>query len=117
MSLNEEKDTVVELGVMNASPAQFYSNNPCMIAYAYMRFEVTGEVRACCIAKHPIGDLKQKNWREIWRSEAYSAFRKKMMRIHKDRFHLRDPEYFFCQQCSNINTNVYVLQARDHKKA
>jgi hypothetical protein len=105
-----------EIGVMNATPAQLYSQHPCMIAFTYMRLEVTGEVRACCIAKHAIGDLHQGNWRQIWRSEAYSAFRAKMLRIHKERFHLKDPEYLFCQQCSHMTLNLLMIEARQEKK-
>lgn len=111
-----KKPEKVDIGVMNATPTSFYSKNPCMIAFSYVRFEVTGHVRACCIAKHAIGDLSHANWRQVWRSEAYSAFRRKMMRIHKEKFHLKDPEYFFCQQCSHMGTNVKMNDARDGKK-
>jgi hypothetical protein len=105
----EKKSTTKEthIGVMNAgSPAKLYSTIPCTIGYSYIRFEVNGSVRACCVAKYTIGDLGKNNWRDIWRSTAYYLFRAKMMRINKDRFHLSDPEYMFCQQCSHIPPNV-----------
>lgn len=112
LSKENSESPIVDLGVVNATPAQFYQKNSCMVAYRYMRLEVTGEARACCIAKHPIGDLQKSNWREIWRSEAYSAFRSKMLRIHKEHFHLTDPEFLFCQQCSHLNLNVFVAKAQ-----
>jgi hypothetical protein len=91
---------------MNAGPADFYARNPCYIGYAFLRIEVSGEARVCCIAKHTIGMLeKEGGWRAVWRSAAYEAFRAKMLRIHHEKFHLKDPEYYFCQQCSNLYTN------------
>lgn len=110
MDIEVEKQNspeTVELGIMNAgSPAELYSKIPCTVGYSYIRFEVGGSIRACCIAKHSIGDLSENSWREVWRSTAYHTFRSKMMRIHKERFHLEDPEYFFCQQCSHSCQNT-----------
>jgi len=100
-----------KLGVMNADvPSDVYSKIPCTIGYWYIRFQVDGSIRACCIAKHPIGDLGAASWRKIWSSGAYQAFRAKMSRIHIERFHLSDPEYFFCQQCSHLPMNMKNAQ-------
>ena len=94
------------LGKMNVGPTDFYSKHPCYIGFAFVRVEVSGEVRACCIAKHTIGQLeKDGGWRAVWRSAAYEAFRAKMLRIHTEKFHLHDPEFSFCQQCSNLFSN------------
>jgi Iron-sulfur cluster-binding domain len=100
------------LGKMNVGPADFYSRYPCYVGYAFLRIEVTGHARACCIAKHSIGKLEQSGgWRAVWRSTAYEAFRAKMLRISKEKFHLTDPEYFYCQQCSNFFTNRRLNKA------
>ena len=93
-----------KLGVMNDTP-ELYNNIPCTVGFAYIRFEVDGNVRPCCIAKHPIGNLAQEDWRKTWRSAAYQSFRSKMGRIHIDKFHLSEPEFLFCQQCSHVLLN------------
>lgn len=97
----------VRLGVANGGvPADVYQNIPCTVGYTYIRFEVSGNIAPCCIAKHKIGDLKTSDWRDVWHSGAYDSFRRKMGRIHVDRFHLVDPEWTFCQQCSHLPMNV-----------
>jgi len=113
----QKKERKVEIGVVNAIPAQFYQKNPCMVAFNYMRLEVSGDTRACCIAKHPIGSLEKHSWREIWRSEAYSAYRSKLLNINKEHFHLTDPEYLYCQQCSHMNLNMFISRARKGEKS
>jgi Iron-sulfur cluster-binding domain len=107
----------VRLGVINQTPTDLYSESPCLIGYAYMRIELSGDARSCCIAKHPIGSLNEKSWREIWRSEAYGAFRAKMLKIQEEKFHLEDPEYAFCQQCSHVYTNLMFIKARNTNEA
>jgi hypothetical protein len=112
MSLPTKKDNQdvaikeLDFDVVNGGvPADFYSSNPCLVGYAYIRFQVSGNIVPCCIAKHPIGDAYKQDWRDIWHSGAYENFRKKMAKIHIDRFHLNDPEWTFCQQCSHFEIN------------
>jgi radical SAM protein with 4Fe4S-binding SPASM domain len=96
----------IRIGIANGDvPADLYSEIPCTVGYSYIRFEVSGNIVPCCIAKHRVGDVKKSDWREIWHSGAYDAFRRKMTRIHRDRFHLVDPEWTFCQQCSHVTLN------------
>lgn len=96
----------VKVDVINGNvPTDYYSANPCLIGYSYLRFEVSGEIAPCCIAKHTIGSAYKQDWREVWHSGAYENFRKKMARIHVDRFHQSDPEWTFCQQCSHLSLN------------
>ena len=103
---NEVQVSSVDLGVQNANvPSDYYSSSPCMIGLSYLRVMVDGNILPCCIAKHEIGSVLDKDWREIWHSGAYENFRKKMARIHVDRFHLVDPEWNFCQQCSHLLSN------------
>ena len=87
-------------------PSDLYQKISCRIAYNYMRFQVNGEVRACCIAKYPIGEVRTQTWRKVWRSTAYAAFREKMKKIAIQQFHLTDPEFQFCQTCSHIPINL-----------
>lgn len=103
--MSDDKTLDQLLGVMNET-LETFASIPCTIGYSYIRFEVDGSVRPCCIAKYPIGHLSdQPDWRRIWRSSAYQSFRAKMWRIHRDRFHLTDPEFLFCQQCSHTVSN------------
>lgn len=103
---NEIASQELKLDVANGGvPRDYYSQNPCLIGYTYLRFEVDGTILPCCIAKHTIGDAYQQDWREIWHSGAYENFRKKMSQIPVDRFHLQDPEWTFCQQCSHFTIN------------
>ncbi len=98
--------TEIKLEVVNGNiPGSFYSESPCLIGYNYIRFEVSGEIAPCCVAKHRIGSVYDQDWRDVWFSGAYENFRKKMARIHVDRFHLTDPEWTFCQQCSHLDQN------------
>lgn len=96
----------VDIGIENGGlPADFYSKSPCVVGYSYIRFEVTGNILPCCVAKHNIGNAYTQDWRDVWHSGAYENFRKKMARINIDHFHLTDPEWTFCQQCSHITIN------------
>ena len=95
--------------VMNGGfPNDLYKNISCRIGLNYIRFQVDGEVKSCCIAKYPIGEIRTQTWRKVWRSTAYAAFRNKMKRIATDHFHLTDPEFKFCQNCSHIPNNVEI---------
>lgn len=97
----------LKIGVMNGDIASdFYQTAPCTIGYSYVRFEVTGAVKGCCISKYVMGEVgENKNWQEIWNGRAYDAFREKLKTIHKTHFHLKDPEWGFCQQCSHRQSN------------
>ncbi len=96
----------VEMGIENGGvPSNFYSKSPCVVGYSYIRFEVTGDILPCCVAKHDIGNAYKQDWRDIWHSGAYESFRKKMARINIDHFHLTDPEWSFCQQCPHLPIN------------
>lgn len=93
----------IQLGVQNGNyVTDLYRSIPCTVGYSYVRIEVSGEIRACCVALYPIGT---QNWKKTWRSSAYQAFRQKMKRIHEEQFHLKDPEFLFCQQCSHREIN------------
>lgn len=102
--VKKEKD--VSLDVVNAGvPTDYYSENPCVIGYSYIRFEVDGSIMPCCIAKYSMGNLQDSDWRDVWHSGGYENFRRKLSRIHIDRFHIKDPEWAFCQQCSHPDVN------------
>lgn len=100
----------ISLGITNGNiPTDYYSSEPCLIGYSYIRFQVDGDIRPCCISKYEIGSHCDYDWREIWHSGAYENFRKKMKRISTDKFHLYDPDWSFCQQCSHLTHNQYSV--------
>lgn len=108
--VKKEKNEVVvqelDLDIKNGGvPTDFFSNNPCVVGYSYIRFEVSGNITPCCIAKHTIGSAYEQDWRDVWHSAAYDSFRRKMTRIHLEKFHKVDPEWTFCQQCSHFDLN------------
>ncbi len=99
----------IDLGIVNGGiPGDYYTENPCLVGYGYIRFTVSGDILPCCVAKHEIGKLSSQDWRDVWHSGAYENFRRKMLRIHKEHFHRRDPEWTFCQQCSHLPLNQKI---------
>lgn len=112
MSKKEQED--LKIGIMNGEvAADFYQKNPCTVGYSYMRLEVSGAIKGCCVAKYALGDATKQNWQNIWNSREFESFREKMKTINQTHFHLKDPEWGFCQQCSHrfINTdNARLLQ-------
>jgi len=112
-SINEE----VNLGVSNAEiPSDFYAENPCTVGYSYIRFEVDGNIRSCCIAKYEIAKLSDGDWRHSWHSSAWMTFRKKLSQIHIEKFHLKETDWLFCQQCSHMHINRANLEFLKRKK-
>lgn len=96
----------LKLETLNGNvPTDYYSQNPCLIGYSYLRFNVSGSIVPCCIAKHTIGHAYKQDWRDVWHSGSYENFRRKMSKIHLEKFHLTDPEWAFCQQCSHLTSN------------
>jgi hypothetical protein len=99
---NKNSESTLQVGIMNGDVNNdFYQRAPCTIGYSYVRFEVTGAVKGCCVSKYALGDVNDENWQKIWNSGSYEAFRDKMKSIHKTHFHLKDPDWGFCQQCSH----------------
>jgi MoaA/NifB/PqqE/SkfB family radical SAM enzyme len=96
----------IDHGIQNAEvPANFYKNNVCMIGYSYVRYLIDGSIRPCCIYEKSMGNTNHQSWEDIWHSDEYENFRHKMLTIHRDHFHLFDPQWTFCQQCSHMALN------------
>ncbi len=107
----KEKKKDLELGIMNGDVAiDYYKNNPCLVGYHYTRLEPSGDVRGCCIMKHPAGTTEKKTWSEVWHGQGYESFREKMKTIQDTHFHINDPEWGFCQQCSHRNMNEKMVE-------
>lgn len=83
-----------------------YLKIPCTVGLNYARIEVDGTVKPCCIARHGIGNLNTSSWSEIWHGAQAQRFREKTGKIHEEGFHLTDPEWGFCRQCSHRRINT-----------
>ena len=69
--------------------------NSCVITW-------DGKIVPCCFdkdAKHQLGDLKSKTFKEIWQNESYKNFRTSLLRSRK--------EIDICQNCSE-GTKVWL---------
>ena len=82
-----------------------YTKIPCTIGYVYMRVEVDGKVKPCCISRVSTGNITKSSVNEIWHGKRQQAFREKLEKINVDHFHQHDPEWAFCQQCSHSSFN------------
>ncbi|MDD4973880.1 MAG: SPASM domain-containing protein [Bacteriovorax sp.] len=87
-------------------PGVLYQTIPCTVAFTYVRFEVNGSVKPCCISPFQMGNINDANLDEIWHSHRYYAWREKFLKIQTTRFHLKDNEYGFCQICPHIPINL-----------
>jgi radical SAM protein with 4Fe4S-binding SPASM domain len=97
---------MIDVDTVNGGvPRDFYKENPCLIGLSYLRVSVDGSILPCCISKYEVGAADYNDWREVWHSGAYENFRQKMKRISTDHFHLSDPDWTFCQQCSHMSSN------------
>jgi radical SAM protein with 4Fe4S-binding SPASM domain len=106
----------IDLGVANAGlPTDLYSKMPCTIGFSYMRVEVTGTIKPCCVSRFTMDNINHKEWQEIWHSHSYYTWREKLLRIHQEKFHITQPEWSFCQQCSHVNLNLEFIQRMTNK--
>lgn len=96
-------------GVMNGDvSARFLDRLPCKIGYQYLRIETRGKVLPCCIANYPVAKLEGQSLAEIWFSHALNTFRQKMEKTPTERFHRKEKEWAFCQQCIHLHINRAV---------
>lgn len=96
--VNKTRDN---LGVIASGsfPSTYFSEMPCHIGYEYLRITVNSEWLPCCISNYPIQERPKSPFLETWLSGRMTAFREKTKRIHKEKFHMTDPQWKFCQQC------------------
>ncbi|MGZ3787085.1 MAG: SPASM domain-containing protein [Bacteriovorax sp.] len=83
-----------------------YQAIPCTVGFTYVRFEVDGSVKPCCISPFQMGNINNAGLDEIWHSHRYYAWREKFLKIHTSRFHLKDHEFSFCQICPHVPINM-----------
>jgi radical SAM protein with 4Fe4S-binding SPASM domain len=106
-TLDDLEKSQIDFGVANGQFSNdLYQIIPCTIAYTYVRFEVDGSIKPCCVAPMKFGNINEEKFDEVWHSQGYYAWRNKFLRIQKSRFHLKDTEYSFCQICPHIAINL-----------
>jgi radical SAM protein with 4Fe4S-binding SPASM domain len=94
-------------GILNAqAPGDIYKKIPCSISYTYIRFEVDGTVKPCCVVPFRFGNINDSKLDVIWHSSEYYSWREKFLKIHKDQFHFKDTEFGFCQICPHVPINL-----------
>lgn len=84
----------------NRTIRSFDPKSPCMRALAQIAVDWTGQVLLCCFdplaKRHPVfGDLKKQTIKEVYNSDAYTAFRQ----AHDEG---RADEYAACKGCTRI---------------
>jgi MoaA/NifB/PqqE/SkfB family radical SAM enzyme len=82
-----------------------YTKIPCTIGYTYSRIEVDGTMKLCCVSNHTIGNINDGSFEEVWQGPRAEAFRKKLLQINRDHFHLDQAEWGYCRHCSHVSIN------------
>ncbi|MBC7713615.1 MAG: SPASM domain-containing protein [Rhizobacter sp.] len=114
---SEIEEASFKTGVINGNlPGDLYQRIPCTIAFTYVRFEVDGNVKACCISPFNMGNINETSFDEVWHSASYYSWRAKFLHIHKRKFHLKDSEFGFCQICSHVNNNTDFAELLNIKR-
>jgi MoaA/NifB/PqqE/SkfB family radical SAM enzyme len=81
---------------------------PCYYGWFSVRFDVCGQVRPCCRCYEPLGNVYQKEFREIWNGEAYRRFRKEALRINRRKSLVNGCN---CNSCTHFTANLMVYKA------
>lgn len=100
------EEATFQTGVINGNvPGDLYQTIPCAIGFSYVRFEVDGSVKACCVSPFNMGSINEASFDEVWHSAAYYTWRAKFLHIQKRKFHLKVAEFSFCQICPHVGIN------------
>ena len=81
---------------------------PCSIGWHYARILANGDVIPCCKASaHPIGNINNDSFFDIWHNDKYSTFR------IRSKYMKENNNYFdFCFPCDNFNHNLDFYQEK-----
>jgi len=113
-NLSLTKENLLE--IKNAQlPSKYYNQFPCHIGSEYIRIEVSDEVLPCCVSKFPVSKINNQSFNDIWFSHNLTQFRNKMLKINEEKFHTKQKEWLFCQQCPHMIINKRVNLYRSVK--
>jgi len=80
---------------------------PCYAGYTYARIIADGKVIPCCKAHlHPLGNINQKKFKEIWFSKDYEEFRLKAKNLKKSDFYFKKIDCY--KGCDNYIENLRI---------
>ena len=85
--------------------ARAYTQVPCTIGWYFTMILADGTVNPCCECTMKVGDLKTQSFREIWRSEAYRAFRRTSVGFPQG---TSIPQGCRCTMCGFIPHNLTI---------
>ena len=88
---------------------------PCITGELYLRIATDGSAVPCCMAETVIGNVFKQSLAEVWNSDARHVFCEKLRKIHQEKFHLTDPEWFFCRDCPHAHLNSFAADSSFEK--
>jgi MoaA/NifB/PqqE/SkfB family radical SAM enzyme len=84
---------------------------PCSVGWHFSRILANGNVAPCCKgANHPVGNLKNTSFKEIWKGEKYTEFRSKAKHLSKSNDFFKSFECF--KSCDNFQHNLEFYQQK-----
>ena len=88
-------DSEVRLGRAGRYAFGYYEKHPCYAPWTHSLIDFNGNVYVCCMTREripPLGNLKERSFREIWESVAYLQIR---LRMHP-------PGLAACKRCDDF---------------
>ena len=80
---------------------------PCYAGYSYTRIMADGRVIPCCKGHlHPLGNINQKTFKDIWFSPKYEEFRLKAKNLKKNNSYFKKIDCY--KGCDNFIENLRI---------
>jgi len=84
---------------------------PCSVGWHFSRILANGNVAPCCKgANHPVGNLANASFKEIWKGEKYTEFRSKAKHLSKSNDFFKTFECF--KSCDNFQHNLEFYERK-----
>ena len=81
---------------------------PCYVGYSYARIMANGNVIPCCkAAKHPLGNINEKSFKEIWFADKYEEFRVMAKNVKKKHLYFNKINCY--KGCDNYMENKKIM--------
>jgi MoaA/NifB/PqqE/SkfB family radical SAM enzyme len=90
---------------------------PCYIGWFYSRVDANANVRPCCGKKAFLGNIRQDDFKDIWRCNQYDDFRKNACQLKKDPRWYDKYCFYFCSTFRYINFINCITHPRLYLKA
>ncbi len=89
-----------------------YRRQPCYAGYGFAAIYPNGDVRPCCHCEPVMGNIQERSFVEIWRSEHYQEQRDRMMGIGDNAGALAG---CLCNECGYVYENSEFHKAVGHE--